>query len=135
MNDYRYFVQAGALRRTPTALAGDNFVIAIRILRRARQYGLNDALPADRFGERIDFRIVEFGAWLQSAGAQAGDRQHAGGVCPDFGIYAVCTATIAEQCGQARAQAARAFWRLAGPIRAHDRLTPSRFSISLARWA
>ena len=76
-DDDRDLVHADALRRAPPPLAGDQLEGRFLNGERADQQGLDDALFADRLGERIELGLVKAPPRLEGAGANQLDRHAA----------------------------------------------------------
>src|SRR4051812_28650761 len=73
-DDDRNFVHPDALRGAPPPLAGNQLEGGFLTSQRADQQGLDDALFADRLGERVEFRLAKAPPWLEGARADQLDR-------------------------------------------------------------
>ena len=76
-DDDRDFVQPDALRGAPPPLAGDQLEGRFLNGERADQQGLDDALFADRLGERIELGLVKAAPRLKRSRADQLDRHAA----------------------------------------------------------
>ncbi|OIQ68146.1 hypothetical protein GALL_502640 [mine drainage metagenome] len=70
----RHLVQAGDLRRTPAALAGDDLVAILRAAHRPHHDRLDHAMLLDRIGEFAEFGIGEFAARIARIRLEEFDR-------------------------------------------------------------
>ena len=70
----RHVVQAGALRRAPAPLAGDDLVLIDRAAHGAHQDRLDDAALADRGRELVELGLGEMAARIARIGLEEFDR-------------------------------------------------------------
>ena len=69
-HDDRHVVQAGALRRAPAPLAGDDLELVRRAAHGAHDDRLDDAALADRGGQLVEFGLGEGAARIARIGAR-----------------------------------------------------------------
>jgi hypothetical protein len=73
----RHLVQAGALRRAPAPLAGDDLEIVGLAAHAAHHDRLDDAALADRIGELVELGLAEGAARIARIGFEIFDRRAA----------------------------------------------------------